>query len=117
MKCEDEQCFTSGGLIIDPVTMSRKAFIQLPDSPFDFLLSSAVVPDTKHGRIVYLIQRQSGVYIESYDLTSLKNAASYKIPDLHSPGHDLLIWNDNQFAFSTGDQIVLVPMSLLQAVP
>lgn len=116
MKCEDDLCFTNGGPIIDPATMTRRGYIQIYDDSQDFIFSTAVVPDTKRARVFYLVQRQSGVYIDAYDISTLKKVASYKIPDLKSPVYDFLIWNDDQFAFSTGDEIVLLPMSLLQPI-
>jgi hypothetical protein len=117
MKCEGVQCFTNSGLIIDPEAMTRRAYIQIGyDSSNDFIFSTSVVPDTRRGRVFYLIERQSGVYVDAYDITTLKKVASYKIPNLNKSVFDFLIWNDDQFAFSTLDEVVLVPMSLLQPV-
>jgi len=114
MKCENGLCFTNSGLIIDAEAMATRGFFQISDSSPDFLLGAAVAPDSNHGRVFYVVERQSGIYIYEYDATTHKKSRSFKIPGLTGSVFDLLIWNDDQLAFSTGAEIVLLPISLLQ---
>jgi hypothetical protein len=117
MKCQSELCFTNNGGIIDPATQSRLGLIDLGNNSGDPLFGTLVVPDVPRGRVYYLLGRRSGVYIETYSIAIKQKLASLKVLDLSAPVRDFLLWNNDQFAFSTGEEIVLVPLSLLQPKP
>jgi hypothetical protein len=114
MKCQEDLCFLDSGLIINPVTEERLGRFILEDKVGDFLFSYRVQPDLKHGRVYFLVLRQTGVYIIAYDSNTHQQVASFKVPGARESIGAFLIWNDDQFAFMADDFIFLMPSSLLR---
>jgi DNA-binding beta-propeller fold protein YncE len=116
MKCQNDECFTNGGLFIDPIAGTDLGVIQSLPYPEEFLL--AVLPDLNRNRIYYLASDEDGyISILAYDATSRQEVASFNLGFAGGPVADFQIWNnDDQLAFSVGDNIVFVPLALLQPV-
>jgi DNA-binding beta-propeller fold protein YncE len=118
MKCEADQCFTSLGLIVDPLRLARVGQFGFVTPPSDQLISRLVVPDTANGRVFFISSRErDGIVIQANDLSTWLPIASFKVPDVKGPVYNFLKWNGDQLAFSTGEEIVLLPISLLKPLP
>jgi hypothetical protein len=87
----------------------------LPSNRGNFT-TALVAADEPRGVVYQLVASDDGFEITSYDTTTLARIASFNVPPYISYYvADLLVWdNGRQLAFSTGDRIYLVPVSLLR---
>lgn len=113
MKCQRDLCFLDSGLVINPVTEERSGRFVLEDKLGDFLLAYRVQPDLEHGRVYFLVLRQTGVYIVGFDSTTFQQVASFKVPDARNSIGEFLMWNGDQFAFIADESVFLVPVTLV----
>ena len=123
MRCQNGLCFTNTGLIIDPETQTRVAKINLelakPPMPGS---ASLVAPDVPNNRIYYIgalgasALADRGVHVLAYDLATRTQVASFRVLNVEAGIGSFWLWGNDQIAFSTGDEIVFFPKSLLQPV-
>jgi hypothetical protein len=113
MKCQADLCFLDWGLVINPITEERAGHFVIEDKVGDFLFDVRVQPDLEHGRVYFLVLRQTGVYIVSYDSNTFQQIASFKVPNAQESIGDFLMWNGDQFAFLADNSLFLVPAALV----
>jgi DNA-binding beta-propeller fold protein YncE len=120
LRCQSGLCFTNTGLIIDPETQTRIGKFRFDLSPLRFSSANLVVPDVPHNRVYFIAAFsspvESGVHVLAYDLNTLSQVASFKVLNEEKPIVSFWLWGNDQFAFSTGEEIILFPKSLLQPV-
>jgi len=117
MKCQNDQCFFTTGVVFDPSTMAMTGRIQFDQSDLfsATYTPTAVLPDLERGLVYYLRSDIYGtIYVLAYNAASLQQVGSLQVPGVRGIGTNLVMWGSDQLAFSTGDQIVLVPLSALK---
>jgi DNA-binding beta-propeller fold protein YncE len=120
LRCQGSRCFTNTGLIIDPETQTRIGKFRFDLSPLRFSIANLVVPDVPHNRVYFIAafgtHVEPSVHVLAYDLNTLLQVASFKVLNEERPIVSFWLWGNDQFAFSTGDEIIFFPKSLLQPV-
>ena len=118
MRCQGGLCFTNTGLIIDPETQTRLGRFRFDLSPLHIGGTNLVLPDVAHNRVYFIVALDSnsggGVYVLAYDLSTRMEVASYRALDGLKNIVSFWAWGNDQFAFSTGEEVVFFPKSLLQ---
>ena len=108
MRCQNGICITNRGLMIDAEL--QRPLDRLPLDAPAFL----VAPDLDHGRVYFIGPDNFGMDIFAYDVNTRQKIGSLRLPQFRDGLGSFCVWNGDQLAFSTGAEIVLVPMSLLQ---
>lgn len=114
MKCQSGLCFTNTGLIINPETQTRIDRFRFDSVEPLISFADFVLPDVSRNRVYFIVALQTGIYIKAFDLNTRKQIASFKVPGVSGPIAGFWQWGNDQFAFSTGNEIVFFPNSLLQ---
>jgi YVTN family beta-propeller protein len=119
MRCQSGLCFTNTGLIIDAESQTRLGKFKFEESPLHFSFANAVAPDVPNNRVYFIVSFgppvSSGVYVLAYDLNTWSQVASLRVLDEETAITSFWLWGNEQFAFSTGDEVVFLPKALLQA--
>jgi YVTN family beta-propeller protein len=120
MRCQSGLCFTNTGLIIDPESETRIGKFKFEESPLHFSGANLVIPDVPHNRAYFIVSfggnSPAAVYVLAYDLTTRLQVESFKVLNEQTAITSFWLWGNEQFAFSTGDEVVFFPKSLLQPV-
>ena len=116
LRCENGYCFTETGLMLDPEARTIKGRFKLP-VPVRLLGSGytgGVVPDVLRNRVYLLASDDRGITVSAHDLTTFQQTGVVKIERLVGDINNAFLWNDDQLAFSTPEEVVLLPLTLLE---
>lgn len=111
LHCVDGKCFTDVGVIIDALTGTRLGVL-----PYEaeYGASFAVVLDPER-RLVYQAVSGRNLDVYAYDMQTHQRVAALSLPGISVNAAGLYLWDDGrQLAFSTGDEIYLIPTALLR---
>lgn len=115
LRCEYGLCFTETGFMLDPEARTIKHRFVLPVQPR--LLTSGytgcVVPDVRRNRVYFLASDDVRITLSAWDLTTFQQTGLLKIERLVGDINHAFIWNEDQLAFSTPQEVILLPLTLL----
>ncbi len=114
LRCQNDLCFTESGIIID-------AIAQMRIGRFDFGLSGpnafypvSVAPDPLRNRVYFISPDQTGTTLYSFDNLTQKKTGTYRLNGVTGPVGNFLLWGNDQIAFNTDREVVLVPLRLIE---
>lgn len=114
MKCQMDVCFTTYGEVVDLVKKKHmgRCSVPLPRLP----LTSDVLPDIHNRRVYYLLRTNRGVKLESCELDAFSKAETLSIEGVRRSVLKLIRTRSDEFAFSTGAEIGIIPKSALRTI-
>ena len=112
MKCQMDVCFTAQGEVIDVIQKKHLGRFSLPSAPFCELVP-ALVPDIHNRKVYYLLFTNQGVKLESWELDTFRKAETVSIDGVAKRPLQLIQTRSDEFAFSTGSEIGVIPKSAL----
>ena len=111
LHCVDGKCFTDVGVIIDALTGTRLGVLPYEG---EYGASFAVVLDPER-RLVYQAVSGRNLDVYAYDMQTHQRVAALSLPGISVNAAGLYLWDDGrQLAFSTGNEIYLIPTALLR---
>ncbi|MBS1808615.1 MAG: hypothetical protein JST84_10530 [Acidobacteria bacterium] len=116
LRCENGYCFTETGMLVDPEARTTIGRFILPVQP-RLLLSGytgGVVPDVLRNRVYFLASDDARITISAYDISTFKQTGIFKIDRLIGDINNAFLWKDDQLVFSTPEEVVFLPLALLE---
>lgn len=114
LRCQNDLCFTESGIIIDAIAQTRIG-------QFDFGISGpnarypvSVVPDPLRNRVYFINPDQTGITFYAFDHLTQKRTGTYRLNGVTGPIGNFLLWGNDQIAFHTDQEVVLVPLRLIE---
>jgi len=115
MKCQMDVCFTAHGEAVDLIQKEHLGRCSLP-TPFFPRLIPALLPDIHNRRVYYLLIEDLGLKLESCELDTFGKAEILSIDGVTNYAQNLIRTRSDEFAFSTGAEIGIIPKSALRTI-
>jgi len=116
LKCGNGICVTSYGIVIDAVNKRLMGVCPVRDSSLGRVKGSPLL-DLPDRRAYFLIAEPDDVRITSCNLDTFLPAEQVTLVAHPEFNGNLILWQPDQFAFNTGNEVIVLPKSALAPLP